>query len=177
MGSALHLVVTHRSKRLVKVGLSGMIATAIDVATLILLVEALGSHVTIAAFLAAVAGGAGNFVVNKYWAFKDRSPIDLRQVASYALVSLVTAMFVASSIHVLAVLVGIPYLFAKGIAAALVFVLWSYPAQSRLVFRTPRSSATKAPDELDDLDLADELDDDFDDDFGASLRDRNLGLR
>jgi putative flippase GtrA len=169
MRSALRLVVTHRSKRLVKVGLSGMIATAIDVVTLIALVELLGSHVTIAAFLAAVAGGVGNFAVNKYWAFKDRSPVDLRQVASYAIVSLVTAMFVASMVHVLAVLLGVPYLLAKAIAAALAFILWSYPAQSRLVFRAPRGVG------LDDL-VGDELDDDYDDDLGASLRDGTLGL-
>jgi putative flippase GtrA len=132
-----------------KVGLSGVLATAIDVATLVVLVELVRVHVTPAAFLAATMGGATNFLVNKYWAFRDRSRIDLRQVATYALVALVTAMFVAASVHVLAVLVGLPYLLAKAIAAGLVFLFWSYPAQARLVFRAPRHPASAPLDELE----------------------------
>lgn len=157
MGSALCPFVTQSQTRLVKVGLSGLIATAVDVGSLILLVELFASHVTIAAFLAAMTGGVTNFAINKYWAFKDRTPIDVRQVASYALVSLVTAMFVAASIHVLAVLLGVPYVLAKGVAAALVFLLWSYPAQARLVFRARNRAAADTllvEDDEDEDDLA-----------------------
>jgi putative flippase GtrA len=174
MGSALAPVVTQSSKRLMKVGVSGVVATAIDVVTLILLVEGVGAHVTVAAFLAAIAGGIANFFVNKYWAFKDPTPIDLRQVASYALVSLVTAMFVAASIHVFAVLIGLPYLLAKGMAAVLVFLLWSYPAQSRLVFRpgAQPASAGFAAEVFGD-------DEAYDDDFAgvAGESSSSLGLR
>jgi putative flippase GtrA len=122
------------TKRMMRVGVSGVVATGVDVAALILLVELFRSHVTIAAFLAAALGGVTNFVINKYWAFDDDAPLEIRQVAIYALVSLVTAAFTAAAIHILAVLIGIPYLIAKAIAAALVFVIWTYPAQARLVF-------------------------------------------
>ena len=33
----------------------------------------------------------------------------------------------------------VPYLLAKSMCAAVVFVAWSYPAQKRLVFRTPHA--------------------------------------
>lgn len=122
------------TKRMMRVGVSGIVATGIDVAALIALVEVFRSHVTVAAFIAAALGGVTNFFMNKYWAFDDESPLEIRQVAIYALVSLVTAAFTAAAIHILAVLIGIPYLIAKAIAAALVFVLWTYPAQARLVF-------------------------------------------
>jgi putative flippase GtrA len=135
MGSALPVAVTQGQKRFWKMAGSGVCATAVDVAVLILLVESGTSHVTLAAFLAAASGGAANFLLNKYWAFKDRSRIDLRQVVSYAFVSLVTALFVAAAVHVFAVLIGLPYLLAKAIAAALAFALWTYPAQSKIVFR------------------------------------------
>jgi hypothetical protein len=35
----------------------------------------------------------------------------------------------------LAVTLGVPYLLAKLICAAIVFAVWTYPAQRRLVFR------------------------------------------
>ena len=121
-------------KRMMRVGASGLVATGLDVGSLILLIELLGVHVTLAAFLAATAGGVSNFLVNKYWAFKDGAPLEIRQITLYAMVSLVTATFVAAAVHVLAVLLGVPYLAAKAIAAALIFLVWTYPAQARLVF-------------------------------------------
>ena len=130
---------------MVRVGLSGVLATLIDVITLIALVELVGVHVTIAAFVAALNGGVTNFLVNKYWAFNDRSRIAIRQVGSYTAVAVVTALFVAAAVHVFAVVLGLPYLIAKALAAVTVFLAWSYPAQAKLVFpraaRIPRSAA------------------------------------
>lgn len=133
---------SERAKRLVRVGASGIAATSVDVLLLIVLVELGGVYVTVAAFLAASAGGFANFTINKFWAFKDPAPIDFRQVSSYAFVSVMTACFVALTVHVFAVLMGVPYLLAKALAAVVVFLLWSYPAQSRLVF--PESPAVKS---------------------------------
>jgi putative flippase GtrA len=130
--------VTHGHKRMMKVGLSAALGTAADLVALVTLVELAAVHVTVAAFLAAGVGGVTNFLLNKYWAFDDVTPLGIRQVSSYVLVSLVTAMFVATSVHVLAVLSGVPYLLAKAVAAGLVFLFWSYPAQARLVFRARR---------------------------------------
>jgi putative flippase GtrA len=136
--------------KLVRVGVSGVVATSIDIAALVFLVEALGSHVTLAAFLAAALGGVCNFLINKYWAFRDGAPIDLRQVTVYAFVSLVTAAFVAATVHLLAVVMVLPYLLAKAIAAVLVFLVWTYPAQARLVFPlAPEEQDQFDPDEPD----------------------------
>ncbi|HTE54385.1 MAG TPA: GtrA family protein [Kofleriaceae bacterium] len=136
--------------------MSGLIATSIDVGALVVLVEVLGSHVTLAAFLASTLGGVTNFLVNKYWAFRDRSPFELRQVSLYAFVSLITAAFVAATIHLLAVVMLVPYLWAKAIAAGLVFVVWTYPAQSKLVF--PSAGAREpGADPADSLSLDDSL--------------------
>ena len=138
------------TKRMVRVGVSGVVATSIDVGALVFLVEVLGCHVTLAAFLAATLGGISNFLINKYWAFRDGSPIDLRQVSVYAFVSLVTAAFVAATVHLLAVVLILPYLLAKAIAAALVFVVWTYPAQAKLVFPDAPSPSPEDSLSLDD---------------------------
>src|SRR5690606_33338973 len=86
-------------------------------------------------------GGIANFLINKYWAFDDEAPLEIRQITLYAMVSVVTAAFVAVAVHILAVLIGLPYLLAKAIAAALVFLCWTYPAQSRLVFPSAGAAA------------------------------------
>jgi len=128
---------------MVRVGLSGLFATALDVGALVVLVEVFGVYVTIAAFFAAISGGIANYLVNKFWAFGDRTSIDVRQVLTYAFVSLMTGLFVAGSVHLFAVVIGWPYLVAKALSAVLVFVAWSYPAQAKLVFssRAPRPTA------------------------------------
>jgi putative flippase GtrA len=122
-----------RITRSMRTALSGLAATAVDLATLITLVEGFGMGVGAAAFLAATCGAIAQFALAKCWAFRDRSPVRARQVSAYALVALGNALFVASAVHLVSGL-GAPYLIAKAVAAFVVFVSWSYPAQKRLVF-------------------------------------------
>lgn len=119
-----------------------MAGMAIDVTTMVALVEVLGLGFGVAAFLGAASGAGASFFLAKFWAFRDRSGLDLKQVGAYAFVSLGTATFVACSVHVLAEVMGVPYLAAKAASALVIFLCWSYPAQSRLVFpRAPRAVA------------------------------------
>jgi putative flippase GtrA len=128
--------VRNRSKVvLVRTGLSGVFATSIDVMMLILLVEVAHLPVAVAAFLGAASGASANYLVNKYWAFQDKSPIRVSQLLTFAFVALCTALFMAGAMQLFAVEIGLPYLVAKAVAAVAVFCLWSYPAQARLVFR------------------------------------------
>jgi len=80
--------------QLLAAGLSGIVATVIDVAVLLLLV---GLHVPVplATFVAALSGAGTNFIANKYVAFRDRSPLNLGQVARFYLVAVVTAALLA----------------------------------------------------------------------------------
>jgi len=126
-----------RKHRILRTGLAGLVATTVDVTTMVALVELCRLPVGIAAFLGAVAGAKVGFLISKYWAFRDDSPIAPRQVGAYAGVALGTAVCVALVVTVLSG-AGLPYLAAKAIASISTFVCWSYPAQSRLVFR-PRS--------------------------------------
>jgi len=97
-------------------------------------VEFIALPVALAAFLAVAAGAAGSFLVNKYWAFGDNSPLRFSQAALFAGVALGSALGVGISVHIVSVWLGASYLFAKGVGAVLVFFLWSYPLQSRVVF-------------------------------------------
>src|SRR5256885_4570262 len=119
-------------------GFGGACATAVDVATLVLLVQH-GTPIALAAFVACAAGAVVCFTLNKYIAFRDRSRITWQQLGRFGFVAVTTALLMALSMELIAVKLGVPYLLAKVICAVLVFVAWGYPAQRRLVFETARS--------------------------------------
>jgi putative flippase GtrA len=123
-----------RLQRIAGAGLGGIVGTVFDVAVLVALVES-GAPVALAAFLGAAAGAVVCFTVNKRWAFRDPSPLALRQVAAFTAVAAVTATLMAIAMHVATHELHLPYLVSKAMCAAVVFATWSYPAQRRLVFR------------------------------------------
>jgi putative flippase GtrA len=124
------------TRELLASGFGGAVGTAIDVSVLVLLVQH-GVAIAAAAFCAAAAGAAMNFGLNKYVAFRDRSPISGHQLARFGIVAVATATLMALAMHLVAVVLGVPYLVAKLICAAVVFAAWTYPAQRRIVFRRP----------------------------------------
>lgn len=121
-------------KKVLRVGTSGMASMLVDVLVLILLVELFVVQVALAALLASAVGAIVSFVLNKFWAFRDFSPLRATQVLSFVGVALGSALGVAACVQILSVQLGMPYLGSKAIAATFVFAFWSYPVQSRLVF-------------------------------------------
>jgi putative flippase GtrA len=113
--------------------IGGLAGTAIDVVVLAALLNR-GIPVALAAFVGAIAGAGLCFVANKYVAFRDRSRADLRQVLAFAGVALGSAILMAGAMHLACDRAHLPYLTAKVVCAAVIFVCWSYPAQRRLVF-------------------------------------------
>ncbi len=129
---------TAGSKRVLKVGFSGIVAALVDLFVLLVLVELAGVPVVSAVFLGASCGAVASFFVNKFWAFGDRAPITLWQLFSFTGVALGSAFGVAAMVQLLSVQLGLPYLLAKGIAALLFFACWTYPVQARFVFARRR---------------------------------------
>jgi putative flippase GtrA len=123
----------HRLRPLAAAALGGVLSTVVDVAVLAALVRS-GVAIPLAAFIGACSGAGICFVANKYIAFRDNRPADARQIATFAAVALATALLMAFAMHVACDRGHLPYLTAKLLCAAVVFVCWSYPAQRRLVF-------------------------------------------
>ena len=115
--------------------LGGVAATAADVGVLTLLIERAHVAIPVATFIAASIGAVVGFVANKYVAFKDTSRITARQLGTFAFVAFATALMMSLAMNVVAVKLGVPYLIAKLLCAAAIFVAWTYPAQRRLVFQ------------------------------------------
>ncbi|HEY5923840.1 MAG TPA: GtrA family protein [Kofleriaceae bacterium] len=129
-----------RLREMAAAGMGGIGATVVDVTLLVLMVEH-GTPVALAAFIAAACGAAVGFTMNKYIAFRDRTPISFEQCARFGLVAVGTALLMAAAMQIFAVKLGVPYLVAKFMCSALVFFGWTYPAQRYLVFRRrPRLS-------------------------------------
>jgi putative flippase GtrA len=120
-------------------GVGGAAATAVDVGTLVLLVKH-GTPIPVAAFVAAAAGAVVCFTLNKYIAFRDQTPVTWQQLGRFGFVAVATALLMALAMEVFAVKLRIPYLVAKVICSAIVFLAWTYPAQRRLVFLARSSS-------------------------------------
>ena len=116
----------------------------LDIGVLVLLVER-HTPVALAAFCGAAAGAVTNFALNKYFAFRDRSAINGRQLARFGLVAVATAVLMAIAMQLVAVELGVPYLLAKLLCAAAVFAVWTYPAQRRLVFRRAATAPALLP--------------------------------
>jgi putative flippase GtrA len=114
-------------------GIAGVIGTGVDLGALVLLV-ARQVPIPLATFLAALAGAAVTFTLNKYVAFRDRSPISLAQVVRFDVVAVVAALLMAAAMKLATTNLGLPVVAAKLACAAIVFAIWTYPAQRRLVF-------------------------------------------
>lgn len=122
-----------KTREMFVAGMGGVLGTAADVAVLLLLVQ-LAVAIPVAAFLASAVGAVVCFGMNKYVAFRDRSPISFEQVGRFAFVALTTALAMALMMKLVAVELGVPVFPAKLLCAAVVFFAWTYPAQRRLVF-------------------------------------------
>jgi len=128
--------VTRQRRQVVAAGIGGVIGSCFDVATLVILVHA-GVSIAVSAFTGAAVGAVVNFVLNKYVAFRDRTPLALHQIGHFALVALATALLMAGAMELVSVQLGVPYLLAKAICAAAIFAVWTYRAQRRVFRRAP----------------------------------------
>lgn len=125
-----------RIRPLLTAGFGGAMSTLVDVTLVVLLVHGARLPVPLAAFMAAMGGGAVCFVANKYIAFKDPSPIRAGQVARFGLVAVGSALLSAIAMQLVVVKLGVPVVPARLAVAVVVFLAWAYPAQRRLVWRT-----------------------------------------
>ena len=118
-------------------GLGGAAGSVFDVVTLVLLVKLTPASIPLSAFLAAGVGAVVCFLLNKYIAFRDGTPVTFEQVARFGLVAVATGILTAGAMKIVAVDLHVPVVLAKGICAAAVFLAWTFPAQRRFVFKKP----------------------------------------
>jgi putative flippase GtrA len=109
---------------------------------MVALVELAAVRYAPAAAASAALGAAVVFALNRWWAFRDRSPLRLAQVARFGVVAGGSCALNAGLVHLLAGALHLAYLGARLGAACLVFAVWTYPVQSRLVFAPAHRSSS-----------------------------------
>lgn len=123
----------------------GLVATAADLTTLALMIDAMGARPVVANVPALLVGTAVQFVGNKRWAFGDRSVTTLAQGIWFGVVAGVTLFLNAFGFHLLVARVGVHYLVARLLADAVVYVAFTFPLW-HLIFRGERVSAPHGSD-------------------------------
>lgn len=121
--------------QLVRAGAAGLVATAVDLATLAVLVSVFHVDARLASLPALVAGGVANFVGNRHFAFRAREGSVARQAAGYAAVELV-ALALNGALYDF-VLRSVPgamhaYWAVRLVTSHAVFLGWSYPLWRRV---------------------------------------------
>jgi putative flippase GtrA len=112
----------------------GVLATIVDLAVLLLLVEGAGISPLVANIPALLVGAAVQFVGCRHVVFRSREAKLGQQIVGFAVTEAATLALNGLAFHVLLTLTPVPYPFARPIGTFLVFVLFSFPMW-RLVFR------------------------------------------
>jgi putative flippase GtrA len=108
----------------------GVAATLADLATLAVLCDVLGLPPRAANVPALVVGVVVQFVGNKLFAFRDRSPAWLEQGARFVLVE--AGAFALNALAFAVLCTALPYIAARLVGTALVYALYSYPMWRRI---------------------------------------------
>lgn len=131
-----------RGHRLLDVRLIGrhqvaaLLATGVDFAVMIALVELVHLPPPVATVLAAICGGVASFTLGRTWAFRDVHTGSLAgQASRYAAASLGGALLNGLLLAALLAVVPLPYVLARVAVSALLSLAYTYPVLTRFVFR------------------------------------------
>ena len=115
--------------------LGAVVATLVDFAVMIALVQ--GAHVSpvVATAVGAGSGAVTNFLLGRSWVFRRPQGHWSWQALRYALVSGASAGLNALGEHLVLRFTVINYVAARALVALVVSLLWNFPMQRRFVFR------------------------------------------
>jgi len=116
-----------------------VVATGVDFAAMIALVERAGLSPVAGTVVGACLGAITNFVLGRVWVFRRHSGHWAAQASRYAVVAGASAGWNALGEHVAHDVAGVQYVLARVLVAIVVSLLWNFPMQRRFVFREGRA--------------------------------------
>jgi putative flippase GtrA len=122
------------SPRFIRSGLTSLLTTAFDFATLTGVVELLHVNYVLATWLGTVVGSLSNFTINKHWAFKGSSVPLPHQLGRFVLVQAGSSAWNTLGVWLMTRYGGLDYKLSKLFVAALVALAWNYPMNRFFVF-------------------------------------------
>lgn len=119
--------------------IAAALATLVDFAMMVALVELVGAAPAYATLLSAAAGGVTNFMLGRAWAFRERHRGSFgSQALRYAVVCAGGALLNASLLGAVLAVATPSYVVTRAIVSVLVSLAYTYPMHARFVFRAAR---------------------------------------
>lgn len=118
-----------------KAQVSSLIATAIDFALTIFLVEVIYVFEIVAAALGTITGGVVNFLLGRNWVFKAGAQPVPKQAFRYVLVWIGNFFLNIAGMTFMVNLMHANYIFSKIFVSLLVGVFYNYLLQGKYVFK------------------------------------------
>ena len=119
--------------------IGALVSTAVDFTTMVAAVELAGMPAAAATALGALCGALTNFQLGRRWIFDAQHAPVSGQAPRYAVVSAASAAWNALGVYLGHDVLGVQYVAARVLVAALVSVAWNYPLHRRFVFRSPEA--------------------------------------
>jgi len=115
--------------------LAAGVATLVDFAMMVALVELCGLHYLTATAIGAVSGGVTAFVINRHWSFIAGHRAVGRQALRYALIWIGSLSLNCLLVYLMTDGAGLPYAYSKVVTAISVGALFNFPLHRYFVFR------------------------------------------
>jgi putative flippase GtrA len=119
--------------------IAALLATAVDFAVMIALVELASASPVVATVIGAACGAVTNFTLGRTAVFGATHDRIHAQALRYALVSATSLGLNALGMYLLSDKLGAHYVAARLATSLLVSVAWNFPLQRHFVFRRPRA--------------------------------------
>jgi putative flippase GtrA len=113
---------------------AALVATGLDFATLIILVELFHVWYILATAIGALAGGITNFTISRHWVFKCKDEATLSQGTKYILVSASSLLLNVAGVYILTEWFELQYICSKVLTSIAVAFFFNYPLHRFFVF-------------------------------------------
>jgi phosphatidylglycerophosphate synthase/putative flippase GtrA len=123
---------------------AGAVATGVDFASVLGMVEKLSFSPVIATALGCVLGGVVNYSMNRLITFRSQSAV-APQMARYTLVSATSALLNAGGVALLTLHPQLAYTLGWWLARGAVYFAWNLPLQRDYVFNDPPEALMERP--------------------------------
>lgn len=121
--------------------LSSLLATSVDLAFTVALIEIVNCKYLIATTIGAIAGAVTNFLINKYWSFKMNDNKGLKKEGiKYLLVWSGSIFLNVLGSNAIMKLLNLPYLVSKISVSLIVGIAFNYTLQKKYVFSTTKNT-------------------------------------
>jgi putative flippase GtrA len=128
-----------RLRQWIRHNISSVVATGVDFAIMIAVVELLHFSPVMGTVVGAAIGGFTNFMLGRHYTYRAQSKQVSVQVVRYVLVSAASLGLNALGEHLIVSLLASNYVLGRIIVATTVNNAWNYPMQRAFVFVQPKS--------------------------------------